>query len=821
MKAPESLPVAASLPALTAALASHPGAVLVAPPGAGKTTTVPVALLDQPWLAGRRILMLEPRRLAARAAARRMAALLREPVGERVGFRVRFESKVSAATRIEVVTEGILTWRFLRDPGLEGVGLVIFDEFHERSLESDLALALALDAQAGLGAEFRLLVMSATIDGAAVAALLGGVPVVIADARAWPVQVHHVPRRRERRLEDDMAALIHRALAETEGDVLAFLPGEREIRATLGRLAAELPPGVLLAPLFGALSSAEQDRAIQPAPRGARKVVLATTIAETSLTIEGVRTVVDCGLKRRPHFDPASGMSRLETVRVSQAAATQRAGRAGRLGPGHCYRLWEAAEERALAAFDTPEIRAADLAPLALQLAAWGTVPDALAWLDAPPAAAYAQATALLRRLSALDDAGRITGEGRAMAALPLHPRLAHMVLRGKAIGRGALAADLAALLSERDTLGERGDADIQTRLERLAAPGGAHGVRAVARQIRRLARISGEPEGTAGTGVLIALAYPDRVAAGRGGRFLLAGGGGAVVAPHDALAGAEFLAIATLDGAAEDARVYLAAPLTRAEIAATFADEIELQDVIAWDSRQQAVIQRREERLGAILLGERPLTDPDQTRLRAAMLAGVRNLGVDALPWTAAARSLQARIAFLALTLPEMGFPDLGDAALLARMEDWLGPHLAGCTRRSHLAGLDLAALLRAQVPPALLRRLEDLAPTHLPLPAGGRAAIDYGGDGGPQLRVRLQEMFGQAATPRVAGGRVAVVVELLSPAGRGIALTSDLASFWAGAYAQVRAEMRGRYPKHPWPEDPMAAAPRGRATRPRLSGR
>jgi len=792
----DPLPIDAVIPQLRDALARAPAVVLEAPPGAGKTTRVPLAVLGEPWLAGQAIVMLEPRRLAARAAARRMAATLGENVGETVGYRVRFDARVSAKTRVEVATEGVVTRRLQSDPGLSGVGLLVFDEFHERSLDADTALAFAIDAQRALRPDLKILVMSATIEGERIAALLGGAPVVQCDVAAHPVTTRYAVRSPARTFEEDVAALVARAHGEEEGSVLAFLPGEREIRRVEALLADR---GIVATPLYGALSPEEQDRAIRAPEPGARKIVLATTIAETSLTIEGVRIVVDGGMKRVPRFDPRTGMTRLETVRVSRASATQRRGRAGRLGPGACYRLWAEPEERAFAAFDTPEILDADLAGFALELAQWGTAdPTQLVWLDPPPRAAFVRATGLLRGLGAIDGAGRITDEGRAMAALPLHPRLAHMVHKGTAMGEGALACDLAALLSERDARNR--ETDVRTRLDKL---GGA--ARDAARQLRGIAGVKGGRGDPTRAGALLALAYPDRIAERRGqARYRLSGGGGAYLADTDPLASAPYLAVAETDGAADDARIYLAAPIARDAIDAIFADQIQQTDVIAWDERDETVIARRRRMLGALALDDKPLADADPDAVRAAMLEGVRRIGI---PWTPEARALAARVAFARRLRPDEEWPDLSDAALL----EALAPYLAGMTRRAHLARLDLRAVIENLLPRG---RLERVAPTHITVPSGSRIPLDYSGET-PTLRVRLQEMFGLAMTPTIADGAMPVTLELLSPAQRPLAVTRDLASFWQNVYPQVRAELRGRYPKHSWPDDPLSAAPTARTKR------
>jgi ATP-dependent helicase HrpB len=822
-----TLPIEEILPELKAALASRPAAVLQAPPGAGKTTGVPLALLGEDWLGGKRILVLEPRRLATRAAARRMAALLGEPVGGTVGYRMRLDTKVGPGTRIEVVTEGILA-RFLQsDPELAGIGAVLFDEFHERSLDADLGLALCLEVQQSLRPDLRLLVMSATLDGERVARLMGEAPVLSSAGRAYPVETRWLEPPPREPVEESVAAAVFRALRESEGDLLVFLPGGREIRRTARLLEQRgLPPGVFVAPLYGDLAQAAQDEAIQPAPPGRRKMVLATSIAETSLTIEGVRVVVDSGLVRVPRFEPRSGMTRLATVRVSQASADQRRGRAGRTAPGVCYRLWSEASHRALPRFGAPEILEADLAPLALELAQWGAGdPAALAWLDSPPPAAYAQARMLLQELGALDGEGRVTRHGQAMARFAAHPRLAHMMLRGNELGHGALAAEIAALLAGRDALraGPGGrDADLRTRLELLHGSRGEvaadrAALRQAAEQSRQWRRVLGtarEAGGHGAAGLLVALAYPDRIARrrpGTGGQFVLANGRGAELPETDPLAAAEFLAVAELDGDAARARIFLAAPLTQAELEAEFAGRIETREFVEWDAREEAVAAKRQRRLGALVLGEERLADPPPEAVAAAMLKGIRALGLAALPWSREAESLRARVGFLRRTLGE-DWPDLSDAALLEAVETWLAPYLGGVTRRAHLDRLDLAAALRAQLPWGRQQLLDRLAPTHVVVPSGSRVAIDYGADE-PVLAVRLQEMFGSPATPTVAGGRVPLTLHLLSPAGRPLQVTRDLAGFWDSSYRAVRAEMRGRYPKHFWPENPLEAAPTRRA--------
>jgi len=829
-----ALPIDSILPEIQAALARSGGLVLQAPPGAGKTTRVPLALLEADWLAGRRIVMLEPRRLAARAAATRMASSLMEPPGETVGWRIRFDSRVGPRTRIEVVTEGILGRMLQDDPSLPGVGLLIFDEFHERSLHADLGLALALEAQQGLRDDLKLLVMSATLDGGPVARLMGGVPVVTSAGRAHPVDTRFLARPESRRFADGVAAAVTRALAEETGDVLVFLPGAGEIRR-VEALLADYPGArdVLVAPLYGDLGQEAQDQAIRPSPDGRRKVVLATAIAETSLTIDGVRVVVDGGQMRVARFDPGSGMTRLLTLPASRASADQRRGRAGRQGPGVCYRLWSEAEDRGLQPWTSPEILEADLAPLALDLAQWG-VSDAaaLAWLDPPPAAHLGQARDLLRDLGALDGDNRITAHGRAMTRLSLHPRLAHMVLTAKALGQAGLACDLAALLEERDVLrAGRGcrDGDMRLRVEALRTGEGFdprhglgidRGALARARQSakewrRRLGLKPGDQPGTPNqAGLLLAFAYPDRIARRRPGgdpRYAMANGRGAVFADHEPLAAEEWLALAELDGDRREARIFLAAPLARVELEEHFADRIETVSRCHWEGRDEVVLARRQRLLRGLVLDDQPLRDADPVALAAAMAAGIRAMGLACLPWTPDLETLRRRVGFLRALEPEAGWPDLSDPALDETLEQWLAPFLTGITRRAHLTRLDLGAALGGLLGWEQRRRLDDLAPTHVAVPSGSRIAIDYTAET-PVLAVRLQEMFGCADTPRIAQGRVALLLHLLSPARRPVQVTRDLASFWANTYRQVKADLKGQYPKHWWPDDPMQAEPTAR---------
>ena len=807
------LPITAILPSLTKALEGHATVVLAAEPGAGKTTRVPLALMAESWLQGRKIVMLEPRRLAARAAASRMAQSLDEAVGATVGYAVRLDRKISPATRIEVVTEGILTRRLQTDPALSDVGLLIFDEFHERSLDGDLGLALALDAQAGLREDLKILVMSATLDEARLSRHLGNAPVISAPGRIFAVETRYGERSERATLARDMARAIRSNLAESKGGILAFLPGEAEIRRTEEALRdSSLPADVKIMPLYGAMALADQDAVLKPLTDGMRKVVLATTIAETSLTIDGIDMVIDSGLKRSPRFDPATGMTALATVRVSQASADQRRGRAGRQGPGICIRLWPEQEMRSLKAHDEPEILIADLAPLVLELANWG-VSDAgaLRFLDPPPQATMAQARDLLTQLDAIDGKGAVTTMGKLMAKLPLHPRLAHMIARAKELKAGAFAADLAALLSERDLLGRDAGADIA---ERVSALRRGHinkplreRIKAAARQIRGLAGIGEDSAPDVSPGVLIALAWPDRIAQARGsrGRFRLSGGGGAILPEHDPLAREDFLAVATTDGATGDQRIFLAAALSRDEIETHFSDHAIQTDIVRWDSRAQLVVANRQRRLGSLVLDDRQLATPDPEAIAQAMTKGVGEMGLTSLPWSDSTQTFKARVRFLRRIFPQDGWPDLSDEAMLASLADWLTPYLAGMTRRSHLDRLDMHAIIASLIPSDLRRRLDKLAPRHIAIPSGADITIDYDGEGDPVLRARLQEMFGLAETPRIADGRALLRIELLSPARRPLAVTQDLKSFWTNAYPQVRSEMRGRYPRHPWPEDPM----------------
>ena len=841
-----SLPIESALPELLAALRASHNVVLQAPPGAGKSTRVPLALLDATW-ADKKIVMLEPRRLATRAVATRMAHTLGESVGATVGYRTRLDTRVGPHTRIEVVTEGILTRWLQRDPALEDVAIVIFDEFHERSLQADLGLALTLDAQATLREDLRILVMSATLDGQAVAALLDDARIVTSSGRMFPVTTHYrEPSARsarspnqERPLAEIVAATVAHALDAEHGDALVFLPGQADIHRTMRSLQdRELPRGTRILPLYGELPAEQQDEAIAPSIRGARKIVLATNIAETSLTIEGIRIVVDSGLERRMRFNPATGMSRLETTRISRASAEQRCGRAGRLEPGVCYRLWSEGEHAALLAQTPPEIVEADLAPLALELANWGVAePRTLSWLDPPPSAAFAQARDLLHSLEAIDRAGRMTDHGRALAQLGTHPRLAHMIVRSLALSKSQLALEIAALLGERDVLRsvdpartrER-DIDLRLRVEavrdrrqlprELAVDPAAR--QRVLRAIEQLARqlrqkpLDDDIDVDRDTGALLALAYPDRIAMSRGsgGRYLLSSGRGALLSGAHNLARADFLVVADLDAGEREATIRLAAPIEREAIERLFVSAIEDRERIEWDSREQAVVARRERWLGALRLSEQRIEQPDQTRVTAAILNGIRELGLLQLPWSKEARALQARMEFARRVDPKAqpAWPNVSDAALVAHLEEWLAPWLDGVTRREHLTRLDLHAALAALTNWNQQQRLNEIVPTHLVVPTGSRLPIDYTG-ANPTVSVRLQELFGMRSTPTLGTGNVPLTLNLLSPAHRPVQVTQDLASFWARGYPEVKKELKGRYPKHHWPDDPLTAAPTARA--------
>lgn len=823
-----SLAIAPVLPAIRQALAQGP-AVLAAPPGSGKTTGVPLALLAEPWLAGKKILMLEPRRLATRAAATRMSRLLGEQIGQTVGYQIRFDRCISPATRIEVLTEGILTRRIQHDPELTGVGLVIFDEFHERSIHADLALALCLDLRQ-LRDDLRLLVMSATLDAGPVAEMLGNVPLITGHGRSFPVTTDYLENEANGRIAAVAAQGIRRVLAQRPGDILAFLPGAGEIREAVELLAERQSDDTIILPLYGNLSQQEQDLAIMPDPAGRRRVILATSIAETSLTIEGIETVVDSGWSRLPRFQPASGMSRLETVRVSRAAARQRAGRAGRLGPGHCLRLWTRHQHHGLVPFHPPEIRAADLAPLALELALWGVSdPGELRWLDPPPEASHAAARELLMALSALDQRGRITAEGKRLASLPLHPRLAHMLIKAQELGQGALACDVAALVSERDVLGPSAmlvSCDLHRRLTMLIRyrRGGPAAVRERGGDVQacqRAAQLAGqwrqmlhyEDRGydEEMAGIVLAFAYPDRIAARRPGqreRYQLAAGRGAFLPPGDPLTASDYLVAAQLDAGRKEGRIFLAAPLDPVELRSCQPGLFHWQEQIGWDNAQQRVTALRREYLGNLVMSEQTLPKADEGRIRQAMLDGIRLMGLASLPWSPDARRLQARINCLRRWQPDAKWPCLEDDYLLADL-DWLSPYLTGITRRDQLRQLNLTAIFSAMLEWKQQQELDRAAPDRLEVPSGSRIRIDYRPGEAPVLAVRLQEMFGLQETPTICHGRIRLLLHLLSPAGRPIQVTEDLAGFWQRAYPEVKKELKGRYPKHHWPDDPLSARP------------
>lgn len=815
----DTLPIEDALPDLLDALGARGRAVLQAPPGAGKTTRVPLALLEAGAFAGR-LLMLEPRRLAARAAAERMAETLGQPVGQTVGYRIRGEAKVSKATRIEVVTEGILTRMIQSDPGLAGIGAVVFDEFHERSLNADLGLALTWEIRGALRDDLVLLVMSATLDAAPVAAMLDDAPVITSEGRAWPVETRWLdrPLAPRARLPEAAAELVATALAETEGGVLVFLPGEGEIRRTEALLRPRLPSGVTLHPLFGALDFKAQRAAIAPAASG-RKVVLATAIAETSLTIQDIRVVVDAGRARRARFDPNSGMSRLVTERVSRAEADQRRGRAGRVAPGVCYRLWTRGEDGALPPYPPAEIEAADLTGLTLELALWGARgPEDLAFLTPPNPGAFAEARALLADLGALDEGGAITDHGRALAGLPVHPRLAHMLLRA-----GPSAAPLAALAEARDPLPRSAPVDLALRLSAVADPrsyadrhpwpADRGAVERIRTEAQRLARLTPAPDAGLDPGEMAALAYPDRVGLRRKGaapRWVLSGGKGAAMDEADPLAGARLIVATDLDGDTREAGVRQAATISEAGLRALYPGQIRWRELCDWSKRERRVVARRQEVFGALVLDDRLWPEAPAERVARAALDGVRDLGLDALNVSAAARRFQARVELLRGQGSDL--PDLSDAALMAGLEDWLLPHLTGRRTAADLAALDVLEPLRQILNWDQTQLVDRLAPAHFSTPLGRKVPIDYAGDA-PGIEVKLQELFGVVRHPTVGPRQLPLRVTLLSPAQKPVQVTMDLPGFWANSYADVRKDMRGRYPRHPWPEDPTQADPTTRA--------
>lgn len=815
MRSLPPLPIDDVLPHLREVLQNDTCAVLVAPPGAGKTTRVPLALLDTPWRADGRIVMLEPRRLAARAAARQMARLLGEEVGETVGYRVRLDARVSAKTRIEVVTEGVFTRLILDDPALEGIAAVIFDEFHERSLDAELGLALATDASA-LRDDLRLLVMSATMDGARVARLLGNAPVIDSKGRAFPVETHYLGHDPLQRTEDQVAAAVLQALASDPGSILVFLPGQAEIIRVAERLKERVPPDVELAPLFGQLSASEQDRAVQPASPGRRKVVLATSIAETSLTIEGVRIVVDSGFARVPAYEPATGLTTLQTRRVSRAAADQRRGRAGRMEPGVCYRLWNQAQTAALQAFDAPEILEADLSSLVLDLASWG-VHDAaaLAFLDPPPAPAWNEARSLLEALDALDADGRITAQGKLLARLPLHPRLAHMIAAAAEERQASTAAQLAVLLTERGLGGD--SPDIETRLGRLRADTGTR-----AREARSLAvrwtKLVAADRGSDGTtpdiGRHLARAYPDRLAqaAGAPGRYRLANGRAATLEETDALARERFLVVTDITGTAANGRIRAAARIDRETIDELFANRIVSETILTFDRASASVRARHMRRLDALKLEEAAVPVDDHEAAATVLARGLAERGIGKLPWSKDQLTLRARATYLHRQLGE-SWPDLSDAALADDGASWLVPHIVGKVQAAAITAEDLSPALFELLPWERRAELERLLPSHFTAPTGSRLPIDYEAENGPALEVRVQELFGLGVHPSIANGRIPLLLVLLSPAHRPIQTTRDLPGFWRGSWRDVAKDLKGRYPRHYWPDDPLTAEATNRA--------
>jgi ATP-dependent helicase HrpB len=808
------LPIDAVLAELNASLVARPSAVLVAPPGAGKTTRVPLALLDAPWLGPRnKLLILEPRRIAARGAAERMAKTLGERVGETIGLRARMVSKSGPKTRIEVITEGVFTRMILDDPSLDGIGAVLFDEFHERSLDADLGLALALDTQKALREDLRLLVMSATLDGARVATLLDNAPVIESEGRAYPVETRYLGRDSNRRIEDQVVDAIGRALRAEPGSLLVFLPGQGEIKRVEERLrSADADKNVIIAPLFGAMDVAAQDRAIEPAPAGQRKVVLATAIAETSLTIEGVRVIIDSGLQRVPRFEPDAGVTRLETVRVSRASADQRRGRAGRTEPGVCYRLWDEPQTTSLRPFTEPEIRSADLSGLLLDLAEWGvTDPAALTWLDPPAPSAVSAARAELQAIGALESNGHITPDGRRVRALPLPSRLARMVLAAQSFQ----AAELAAILVERGLGGSDTDLDHRLSNFRRDRTRRAEDMRRLATGWAKTAGATNAVDG-ASAATLLALAYPDRIAKARGapGQFLLANGRGAYLDPADGLAREPYLVVAELQGTAASTRILAAARLTEAELIEIAANRIMERDEITFDSSAAAIRARRVRRLDAIALSSESRLVTPSAETAGLLARSAASVGLDRLTWSKAQEQLRHRVAFLRLAEgTATGWPDLSDDALSQSVETWLAPFLDHATKLSDIDAAVLGSALDALIPWDLKRKLDTEAPTHFEAPTGNSHPIDYDGPGAPSLSIRVQELYGLKQHPTIAGGRLPLTLNLLSPAHRPIQITRDLPGFWAGSWSAVKSDMKGRYPRHPWPEDPANAMPTARA--------
>ncbi|MGG4452111.1 ATP-dependent helicase HrpB [Brevibacillus porteri] len=832
-----ALPINEVLPELVNTLRKETNAVLVAAPGAGKTTRVPLALREEAWLQNRRIVMLVPRRLAARQAATYMAALLGEEVGQTVGYRVKRESRVGPDTRIEVITEGILTRMLQDDPELSDVGLVIFDEFHERNLHADLGLALSLQAQSLFREDLRILVMSATLDAEPVSALLGNAPVVSSKGRMFPVETHFLTSPLEGRLEEAVVQMISQALRHEEGDMLVFLPGAKEIHRVQELLEQSgVGTNLRIAPLYGNLAQEEQDKAIQPGKTGERKIVLATTIAETSLTVEGVRIVIDSGLKRVPRFSPRTGMTRLETAKVSRASADQRRGRAGRLAPGVCFRLWTEQEERMLIPQQAPEIMEADLAVLALELALWGVgSSDELDWLNPPPKAAMAQAQELLHQLGALDERKQITPHGRVLAGMGVHPRLGHMIQKANKLGQGELACELAVLLEERDIVRGRqasADADMRTRVELLRQiankQSGAVELSIDVGACKRLWKesayfkrvwINNKPSDTStraeATGRLLAFAYPDRIAQRRpDGRYLLRNGRGAAFSVQQPLTASPYIVAAELDDQGADSRILLAASLEESELLNDCAMQITERMNVWWEHSAGAVRSRKQKRLGAILLADIPAeASPDE--VLTAFLDGIKEEGLEILPWNRQARQYRERLLFMHRL--EEDWPNVKEEALVASLEEWLAPHVYGFKRKEDLQSLSVTTLLESMLSWEQRRQLDEYAPTHVIVPSGSKIPVYYSDPAAPVLSVRLQELFGWQDSPRIGRGRVPLTLHLLSPAHRPVQVTRDLASFWAHAYFEVKKDLKGRYPKHYWPDDPLAAIPTNR-TRPRI---
>jgi len=792
------LPIHAVLPDLLAALDANSSAVLVAPPGAGKTTAVAPALLDQPWCSGR-VILLSPRRVAARAAGERISELAGEAVGGRIGYATRLDSRQSAQTRLLVVTQGIFVSMIQADPELAGTSAVLFDEVHERSLDGDFGLALALDVQAALRPDLRLIAMSATLEGERFSKLLSGAPVIESEGRSFPIY-HVYLGRREQRIEDDMAAAIRRALAETAGGVLAFLPGVAEIERTAERLAG-LAPEINLHRLHGQIEPGAQRTAIRAEPPGKRKLVLATAIAETSLTLDGVSTVVDSGLARRPRYDRAAGVTRLSTERVSQAAATQRAGRAGRQGPGTVYRLWEEAATAGLAPYDPPEIAEADLSGLVLACAIWGvTDPTTLRWIDAPSGPALAEAKRRLLSFGLIDEGGRPTAHGNKVAELPVSPRLGHMLVAAGEHGWGRTAAEVAVLLSEQGLGGS--DPDLETRLRRWRSETGrrAEAARGLA---RRWAKMAAGGDGDGPIGACVALAFPDRISKRRGGDgadWISAGGRGFRLDPASSLAREEWLAVAETQGAAAGARILSASKITRGEIEDLFGDRIEVRRTVSFDPATGGVQAVREQRLGAIRIASGPDSNADPEEIAAELVEGVRKHGLSLLPWSEAATTLRQRAAYA-------GDDALSDTALIERLDEWLPPLVERKRRLSDIAGGALFQALENLLGWEGKRRLDQEAPPHFTSPLGTSHPIDYAAEGGPAVELRVQALFGLNEHPMI--GHTPLVLRLTSPAGRPIQTTRDLPGFWKGSWAAVAKEMRGRYPKHPWPDDPTQADP------------